>query len=287
MINVILDGRLGNNLFQYALGEHLAIKNKTSLRLITFKCLINTNFNFMNRMYELKSFAIDHVLFSNMPHYAIINRLCSTVPFFKSKIYCETDWRFNPDVLKLNGGVCLNGYFQSEKYFKDIEHIIRSKLRFKRDTFGEQGIIYKDQILNCNSVGLHVRRGDYLSSSLHNVCNMKYYSKSIAYIQDQIASPYFFIFSDDIEWCRENFHIPHCIFVNIHAAKKNPIIDFQLMSLCKHNIISNSSFSWWAAWLNGNREKLVVAPNRWFNDERKNDQAMRDTIPADWVRMPF
>jgi hypothetical protein len=101
------------------------------------------------------------------------------------------------------------------------------------------------------------------------------------------VSPHFFIFSDDLEWCYENFHISNCTFVDIQAARKDPIIDFQLMSLCKHNIISNSTFSWWAAWLNNNHEKVVVAPNRWFNNERKNVQALQDTIPAEWVRIDF
>ena len=287
MINVILNGSFGNNLFQYAVGKHLAIKNKTTLRLITYKCLNNHEIIGRNGITALSSFTIDHVLYAKMTYKSIIMRFCIPLPFFKDKLYYEKEWCFNPEVLTFKDGACLDGYFQSEKYFKGIEHIIRNNLRFKNDTLGEQGAIYKEQILNLNSVGLHVRRGDYLTSSLHNVCNMRYYSKSIAYIQDRFESPHFFIFSDDLEWCRENFHIPHCTFVKIQAAKNNPIIDFQLMSLCKHNIISNSTFSWWAAWLNDNHEKMVVAPNRWFNDERLNDQALQDTIPSDWIRISF
>jgi hypothetical protein len=287
MVNVILNGNFGNNLFQYALGKQLAIKNKTTLRLITYRYLNKHNILGRKGITALKVFTMEPVLYTAMIHEAIIRRLGIPWSFFMDKVYYEKDWGFNPEVLTVKDGVYLDGYFQSEKYFKSIEHIIRNSLRFKKDTFGEQGAIYKEQILNLNSVGLHVRRRDYLTSPLHNVCNMRYYSKSIAYIQDQLASPHFFIFSDDLEWCRENFHIPNCSFVNIQAAKNNPIIDFQLMSLCKHNIISNSTFSWWAAWLNDNHEKLVVAPNRWFNDERMNDQALQDTIPADWVRMAF
>jgi hypothetical protein len=81
--------------------------------------------------------------------------------------------------------------------------------------------------------------------------------------------------------------MPHCRFVNIEASRKNPIIDFQLMSLCKHNIIPNSTFSWWAAWLNEHPEKVVVTPNRWFNDESMNTKALLDTIPDDWIRVDF
>jgi hypothetical protein len=106
-------------------------------------------------------------------------------------------------------------------------------------------------------------------------------------MRDRLVSPRFFVFSDDIEWCSRNFHMPHCRFVNIEASRKNPIIDFQLMSLCKHNIIPNSTFSWWAAWLNEHPEKVVVTPNRWFNDESMNTKALLDTIPDDWIRVDF
>ena len=206
---------------------------------------------------------------------------------YNDRVYHEKGWGFYPEVLALKDGIHLDGFFQSEKYFKGIEQLIRNDLRFRKDSFGEEGAIYEEQITKLNSVGLHIRRGDYLASNLHNVCNMRYYAKSIAYAQDQLVSPHFFVFSDDIEWCSENLHIPNCSFVNIQASRKNPIIDFQLMSLCKHNIISNSTFSWWAAWLNENHEKIVVAPKRWFNDESMNTQVLQDTIPDDWVRMDF
>jgi hypothetical protein len=285
MINVILNGNLGNNLFQYAVGKHLAIKNKTALRLLTYN-----KHDILGRKKTklLSMFTIEPVAaYASLIHWVIGRRIAIKWPFYKDKVYKEKSWGFHPEVLTLKNGAYLDGYFQSEKYFKNIDHIIRNNLRFNKEAFGEEGAIYKEQIMNLNSVGLHIRRGDYLKSQLHNVCNMKYYANSIAYMQDQLASPHFFVFSDDLEWCYENIHVSNCSFVNIQAAKKNPIIDFQLMSLCKHNIISNSTFSWWAACLNNNHEKVVVAPNRWFNDDRMNDQALQDTIPAEWVRMGF
>ena len=286
MINVILNGQLGNILFQYAVGKHLAVKNNTNIKFITY---VNRN-NIPDRK-EIKQllsvFAMGPISYSSMIHEVIGKRIGIQWPFSKDKVQKEKSWGFYPEVLTVKDGVYLDGCFQSEKYFKNIENIIRNDLRFKKEVFGKESAIYKEQISNLNSVGLHIRRGDYLKSQLHNVCNMRYYAKSIAYMQNQLVSPHFFVFSDDLEWCYENIHISNCSFVNIQAAKKNSVIDFQLMSLCKHNIISNSTFSWWAAWLNNNHEKVVVAPNRWFNDERMNAQALQDTIPAEWVRMSF
>jgi hypothetical protein len=203
------------------------------------------------------------------------------------KVYHEKRWGFSPEVLTFKDGVHLTGSFQSEKYFKDIEQVIRKDLRFKKDFFGRDGAVYKEQISKLNSVGLHIRRGDYLTSPLHNVCTMGYYIKSVEYMRGQLASPHFFVFSDDIQWCSEHLNISNCSFVNVKASRKNPISDLQLMSLCKHHIISNSTFSWWAAWLSGRHDKIVVAPHRWFNAERMNARALQDTIPPDWVRMDF
>jgi hypothetical protein len=220
-----------------------------------------------------------------MIHKKIGRRLGIHRQSFNAAVYHEKSWGFNPEVLELKDGIHLEGYFQSEKYFKDVEQVIRNDLRFRKDAFGPEGAICKKQIVNLNSVGVHIRRGDYVTGKLHNMCNLAYYRRSIKYMQDQLVAPHFFVFSDDIGWCSENLHMSNCSFVDIKASRKNPIIDFQLMSSCKHNIISNSTFSWWAAWLNQNHEKKVIAPKRWFNDERMNDLALKDTIPDDWVRM--
>ena len=291
MINVFLKEGLGNNLFQYAVGKHLAVKNNTTIRLI-----IKTKHDILGRKIikrlgyfriEAKQIIIEPISYATMIHERIGRLLGIHWLSCDGRVYYEKGWGFDPEVLAFKDGIYLDGFFQSEKYFKDIEHIIRNDLRFREDSFGEESATYKELIAKQNSVGLHIRRSDYLMSNLHNVCNMRYYNKSVAYMQNQLVSPYFFVFSDDIEWCSENLHISNGSFVNIQASKKNPIIDLQLMSLCKHNIISNSTFSWWAAWLNENHEKIVVAPNRWFNDEILNAQALRDTIPDDWIRLDF
>ena len=289
MINVIIDSGLGNSLFQYAVGRHLAIKNNSRIRtrFSVHKYLNKHDILGLKSIKELSFFNIKPVLWPPV----IISRAGRPLGTYWSshsdRVYHEKGWGFHPEVLELKDGVYLHGFFQSEKYFKDIEQTIRNDLRSGEAIFTEEGAVYKDQITKFNSVSIHVRRGDYLTSPLHNVCNIRYYVNSIAYIRNRLMSPHFFVFSDDIEWCHKNLPIPDCTFVNIRESKKNSIIDFQLMSLCKHNIISNSTFSWWAAWLNENPGRIVVAPKRWFNDERMNACAFSDTIPDSWIRIDF
>ena len=287
MINVVLRGGLGNNLFQYAIGRHLALKNNTTVRF-DIQAYVNRKDILGGRIIrQLRFFSIDPISYTRNIRKKIGRRLGILRSSFGDGVYHEKDWGFDPEVLSLDDGVCLDGCFQSEKYFKDIEEVIRSDLRFTKDSFGEEGVFYKEKILASNSVGIHVRRGDYMTSQLHNVCTMEYYARSIAYIKGLVALPHFFVFSDDVEWCSENLNISDCTFVKVTASGSNPLIDLQLMSLCKHNIISNSTYSWWAAWLNENHEKIVVAPNRWFNDESMNARALQDTIPDDWVHVDF
>jgi hypothetical protein len=154
------------------------------------------------------------------------------------------------------------GYFQSEKYFADCTEEIRKEFQFKEKLQAPDG----------NAVAIHIRRGDYVKfSNIHLVCTPAYYEKAIAYIQSRVEIPVFYVFSEDLEWVRQNISIPsNSVFVDY-----NPVLpssrDMQLMSLCKHQIISNSSYSWWAAWLNRNSGKIVIAPDRWFADGGETD----------------
>jgi hypothetical protein len=287
MITVVLKYQLGNALFQYAVGRHLAIKNKTTLRLNLINYLNRHDILGRKIASQLDNFRIAAVLHAPF-HKKIARVLGINLQPRNRKVYYERQWGFDSNVLLLEDGVQLHGFFQSEKYFKDIEHIIRNDLQLKRSSLDEEAFIYQRKIMDSNSVSVHVRRGkDYLSSDCHIVCNMNYYIASIRHMQDRLGSPRFFVFSDDIEWCLANMRIDNCSFVHMQASRKKPITDFQLMRLCKHNIIANSTFSWWAAWLNDNPEKIVVAPNKWFKDERPNASAMRDTIPEDWIRINF
>lgn len=287
MIHIILSDGWGNILFQYAVGRHLAIKNNTTVRFNIENYAGRHHLFDRQIIRQLRLFNIKPINYTANIPYRILRHLGVAGSSYQRRVYYEREHGFSPEVLELKDDICLKGYFQSDKYFKDIEHIIRRDLSFRKDFLDPEGRIYKKQITNTNSVSLHVRRGDYLKLPLFNVCSPKYYDNAAAYMREKLVSPRFFVFSDDIKWCSENLSIPDCRFVDIKAAKTNALIDFQLMRLCKHHIISNSTFSWWAAWLNDHNEKIVVTPNRWFNDESKNMKAVRDTIPGDWIRLNF
>lgn len=144
-----------------------------------------------------------------------------------------------------------------------------------------------EQIRASNSVSLHVRRGDYVSNQKikkdaltpSGVCTEKYYFNAIEYIQAQIENPEFFVFSDDIEWCRQNLRLESAHYADWNVGKES-FVDMQLMSCCKHNIISNSTFSWWGAWLNGNPGKMVLVPDKWYYNGH-----IGDILCDDWRKI--
>jgi hypothetical protein len=143
-----------------------------------------------------------------------------------------------------------------------------------------------NEIMDTNSVSLHVRRGDYLinprAKQLLVVCDAEYYLKSVEIMSSKVERPHFYIFSDDIKWAKENIIMPFkTTFVGENGPRKS-YEDLRLMSLCKHNIIANSSFSWWGAWLNENPNKIVIAPKQWF---RSSEKDTKDLIPESWLKI--
>ena len=287
MITVILKRGFGNILFQYAVGRHLAIKNNTTLRLNVVHYMKKHDRFAKKIIRPLQDFGFTEILYRPPVYKRILRRYGLYLPATDKRFYHEKGWGFDPKVLELNDGVYLDGYFQSEKYFKDIEPTIRKDLRLKEPSFNQEALFYKEKILNSNSVGIHIRRGDYLHSPLHNVCDLNYYAKAIQYIQERLTNPHFFVFSDDIAWCRKNMKLDNSDFIILPDSKNYFIRDFWLLSLCKHTIIPNSTFSWWAAWLNENPDKIVIGPHRWFNDEVLNAKALQDTMPENWVRLAW
>ena len=141
-----------------------------------------------------------------------------------------------------------------------------------------------DNILKTTSISLHIRRGDYLTpenAETHCLCSPSYYQNAIQYIVQRVENPHFFIFSDDITWVFDNFKMPYpYTIVNVNDSYTG-YYDLELMRNCKHNIIANSTFSWWGAWLNENPNKIVIAPQRWF----MNQEEEIDIIPSSWVRL--
>ena len=295
MICVQLNGGLGNQMFQYAFGKALATKHKTELLLDTSR-LINDKTGITNRSFELDIFKID----KQQPRktdteklkplfYRIVNVLAFKAGFRgiqTSKYFIEKGFSFNSSIEKIGKDCFLSGYWQSYRYFQSIESIIREEFLFEPtlDNTNKDRVI---QMANKNSVSLHIRRNDFVNNKYHDIhgtCSIEYYQKAAEYIAGKVNEPFFFIFSDDMDWVRVNLNLNFpCVFVSGNIGKQS-YIDMQLMSQCKHNIIANSSFSWWGAWLNANPNKIIIAPSQWFADEKMNAQTT-DLIPKTWVRL--
>ena len=282
MITVLLKGGLGNILFQYAAGKQVAIKNNTTLRLNMIRYMKKHDLFAKKMIRPLQNFGFADLLYRPPIYKKILWRYGFYLLTPDKRFFYPKGWGFDPNVLELNDGRYLDGYFQSEKYFKDIEPTIRKELRINHFSFKREVQTYKEKITHSNSVGIHIRRGDYLNSQIHNVCDLNYYVKAVQYLRERITNPHFFVFSDDLPWCRQNLHNANCDFVEVPGQKENFVPDFWLLSLCKHTIISNSTFSWWAAWLNENPDKIVIGPHRWFADETLNaGNVNRKLTPCD------
>ncbi len=194
------------------------------------------------------------------------------------------DYAFDESYLMTQGEIYLDGYWQSEKYFAEIEGIIRRELIIQPAAVSKCSVAASLQ--GSQSVSLHVRRGDYVHNpivrNVHPVCSATYYDQAVKYIAERVSNPHFFIFSDDIAWCRENLNFSYPVNFVTHQYPVENYLDMYLMSKCCHHIIANSSYSWWGAWLNSNPDKIVVAPHQWFSDPRLSSA---DIVPAGWVKL--
>ena len=203
-----------------------------------------------------------------------------------SKKIIEKNLLFDKSLLILVNNRYVEGYFQSEKYFKSIRDIIISQFIIKNDLSNYSQSILKLIKANKNTCSIHVRRGDFTKKSnktIHGICDLKYYNKAIDQIKNINDETIFFIFSDDIHWCEKNLTFRKGIFIN-SFEKRIPHEDIYLMSLCNDNIISNSTFGWWGAWLNENKNKKVIAPKRWFSNNILEQQS-RMIVCDSWVRL--
>lgn len=289
IVSEILGG-LGNQMFQYAVGLSLATKLDADFRLDKTKF----------KGYKAHKFGLDTlrlpIEFVNPADYFLLERSNSTTrnikEFVKSrksnkpviKVYREQGFGYAPGVLASEGNLYLTGYFQSEKYFLSIRDNLLAAFKPKKISKDAKAMaerIAKEK----NSVSLHVRRGDYVSNpdanQYHGTKGMDYYSAALVRVEKSQKHNTIFIFSDDITWCKKNLKLKAKKVVWVDG-NNSPIEDIYLMSLCKSNIIANSTFSWWGAWLNNNPKKVVVAPKVWFSDPNIDTS---DLIPASWVRL--
>jgi hypothetical protein len=246
MISCNLQGGLGNQMFQIAATIALSLRNNDK------SC-----FNFSTCNTPLQGNP------SNKYKDTIFSKICNQPFFFSEKQYFEP--KFSYTEISYHNNLLLNGYFQSEKYFEDFKDNII-------DTFVISDIV-KKPINNLTSV--HIRRGDYLNlQHFHSICDISYYKKAM----DTIGGNFLF-FSDDMEWVRENFQGDNIFY----SQNNDEVLDLSLMTLCDNNIIANSSFSWWGAYLNQNSNKIVISPKEWFGPKGPKD--IQDILPENWVKI--
>src|SRR3989339_258428 len=257
MIITKLIGGIGNQMFQYAAGKALAEHRGVELKLDI------SDFQFYtNRWFSLNHFNINADIASDEEISKFIGknkskslmllreRIGRLLPLKRRKIYYEHHFHYDEGFFNLPSNIYINGYWQSEKYFKDIKSIILNDLSFKEPLEGLNNEI-SVKILSSNSVSIHIRRGDYVTNKIthltHGVCGIEYYINAINYISKHLEEPHFFIFSDEPDWAKTNL---------------------------------NTSFSWWGAWLCRDENKIVIAPQKWFNEYKADT---KDLYPEDWI----
>lgn len=274
MIIVNVRGGLGNQMFQYACGRALSLRNNDELSLVRSEYQGD-----ITRKFSLTNFAIKGKVIES----SAVPKFPKLLARFKQKLTRNFYVGFDSSILKKRGQtVYLDGYFQSEKYFQDFARDIRQDFSlavpFDCRVAEIASVIKNDP----HSISLHVRRGDYVTHpEFGGIVTREYYERAILHIRESVPSAKFYVFSDDIDWCRSELPLgPDATFVSNPESKDYE--EMSLMSLARHHIIANSSFSWWGAWLGNNPDKIVIAPKKWSN---LHQNWYKDIIPSIWIRL--
>jgi len=284
VIIVRIIGGLGNQMFQYAIAKAMAKKNNDIFKFdITFYPKQTL------RKYELNFFNIEEniateeevIKFRGKEDFLFKVKRKLGISFRRPKEYYKEKviTVFDKELWNKKGNLFIDGFWQNEDYFKDIRSEILTDFSLKNNiSYNAQKHLIN--IKNSQSVSLHIRRGDYVenthTNTVHGTCSLNYYKESSKYIYKNIENPSFYIFSDDINWCKDNFDfLKDKVFVD---DTEDQFDDLELMRCCKHNIIANSTFSWWGAWLNENRDKIVICPKIWWAGKSSFHIAAKDWI---------
>lgn len=322
MIVLEMDSGLGNQMFKYAAARALAHKHKTDLYLnVDVACAegygigqtyqldkFNISATHATRE-ELKQFDAESWLYayyvwarSALRELRIVRALAKLLKSNgvnvskmapvgtknKKKMFHEVDedWAFKPQFLELPDNILLKGYFPSYKYFENIKEIILKEFTL-RDELSKESKAVESQIMSSNSISIHFRRGDVVSNLTYKswyegVVTDNYYNNAIKYFREQVESPHFFVFSNEIEWVKQNFKFPGQVTFVDHNKPETGYEDLYLMSKCKHNVTTGcSSFSWWGAYLNTNPNKIVLrAKNMNYHPHLNHTE---DFYLPDWI----
>ena len=217
----------------------------------------------MYRDYDLDIFNVNPTLVDTPPQIDMVVNEPSLVYYEQiSNIY---------NYIPTDKNIYVDGYFQCDKYFKEIENEIKKEFTFVDSITEGKEKDMLDDIQNSNSILINIRRTDYLNTSFHGVFGSDFVNDAVAMIREKVENPKFFIFSDDVDWCRDNLHVENSVLVDHTYAGKKFETYLQLMVNCKHFIIPNSTFAWWAAWLCDNPNKIVIAPQKWFAQNTPTD----------------
>lgn len=285
-------GGLGNQMFQYAAGRAVSLQYNETLKLD-----IRSIGGPSNRKYELQHYNIKAEIVA--PEEAdrfrwkkrsliergarkILNRPAGLLKNASTYFRQKND-TFNENIFSVGKDVYLDGYWQNEKYFLEIISIIQDEFTLK-ERLSENIQELSSGIEKKQAVSVHFRRGDYINNprfyQIYAQCPIEYYNKAIIHILKNHSDAHFFIFSDDPDWVKKHFHaeVPMTIIPKGNKSYE----DLRLMTLCKHHIIANSSFSWWGAWLSPNSEKITIGPKKWFNDP---DRRGINPIPDRWIKI--
>lgn len=287
MIITRLFGGLGNQMFQYAAGRRLAHVLAVKLKLdVTWLGKPGSRAYSLENFNVQENFASASEIAAVAPIGGLRHALAKKWPKKWPKYIQEKHFHFDPEILNLPDDVYLKGYWQSEKYFSDIAGIIRREFTVKTPPGGRNREI-SELITSKQSVSLHIRRGDYVTSRKtkqhHGVCDLDYYFRCVDYLKQLVKNAHFFIFSDDPQWARDNLkQLCPTTFVD-HNRPDKDYEDLRLMSQCKHNIITNSTFSWWGAWLNPGKDKIILAPKQWFAKKIQVSTKTDDLFPSGWI----
>jgi len=291
MITIKIAGGLGNQFFQYACGHALAKQHNSELALdISFYKQPTWRRYLKNIILSALKGRVKEGLAINhrdrrpfiLPNFPIEARFLTDSTKSSSNIIEKDPFTYDPQIYNGPDDTTYQGYFNSEKYFSQYSLEVRQILAPKLNCLNPEGLELAKQINNqVNSVSIHVRRGDYLSNPearrWHGEIAKKYYQQALEIILKKYPDIHLFVFSDEPNWCRKNLNLLQPTTI---VSGQSAISDLLLMSLCRHHIIANSTFSWWGAWLDSKPDKIVIAPAQWLAQRNLKNS---DLFPNDWI----
>ena len=309
---VNLSGGLGNQMFQYAFAKALSLRWKINFNLdvSSFNQSRQSDkvrpleiFLFPNIQEQTleSSLLVKYLQGKKFPYRQLHNLMVHfplDVVLWAYHVYFQKRYSMEMNLSRLTAAEQMRhiptmfiGSWQNESFFHDFSHEIRQAFEFPKKRLSSQTVILSEEIAGIsNSVSIHVRRGDYLSSQFKEfysgVCSEKYYSRARICIEKQIVEPCYIVFSDDMTWCRQNLKLPEgTIFVDWNKGRDS-WQDMYLISQCHHHIVANSSFSWWGAWLGTkNQDSVTIAPDHWYADDKWEQLDGKFVVPSHWLKI--